>query len=118
MPTGSAWLTLNNTEHVRQAVRNLNGTMIAGHTIIANPAEDPLDGVLYHRARGLKGRQEAENRGLTGDGPSGGLTQSGKNVVLYGLPGRMSGEAVGYYLKGYKIAGATKTSKPITKVEV
>lgn len=118
VPTGTAWVTLTGNEFVRRAAQNLDGAVLAGHTVSAAPAEDGIDSEIRPRTRGARGREEAAERGLVmGDGPSGGITGSGKNVVLYGLPGKMTAEAAGYYLKAFKLAG-NSGSKDIVKLEV
>lgn len=81
----------------------------------------PVDKVgrdFLPRTRGVKGRMDAVQRGIfLGNGPGGGITDSGKNAVLYGLPGRMTEEAAGYYLKNFKLASSSGT-KDIVKLEV
>ena len=70
------------------------------------------------RMRGVRGREQAAQRGLvSGNGPNGGVTGSGKNVVIYGLPGKMTEEAAGYYLKSFKLAGLAG-DKDIVKLDV
>lgn len=60
----------------------------------------------FFRRRGVEGRQEAANRGLlTGDGPDGGLASNGKNVILWGLPGRLDPQTLKAYLKRFTLSG-------------
>ena len=71
------------------------------------------------RMRGNMGRVEATRRGIvSGDGPNGGITNNTKSVVLYGLPGKMSVEALTYFLKSYKLADPTPDTKEIVKMEL
>ena len=58
------------------------------------------------RSRGLKGREEASERSLvTGNGSQGGITDGGRSVLLSGLPGKITPEAVRRFLKNYKLMG-------------
>lgn len=117
-PTGSAWVYLTNSAFSRPAIQSINGSVLAGHEVSAHQAEDDTED-LPLRIRGVKGRAEAADRGIiTGNGPSGGLLGGSSNVVLYGLPGKMSTEATGYYLKSFKLAGASPESKDIVKVDM
>ena len=71
------------------------------------------------RIRGAKGRIEAAQRGIVaGDGPNGGITSNNKSVVLYGLPGKMTVEALTYYLKSFKLADPAPESKEIVKMDL
>jgi hypothetical protein len=70
------------------------------------------------RRRGAEGRQEAANRGLlTGDGPDGGLASNGKNVIMWGLPGKLEPEYLKSYLKRFTLSGK-KGEEEITKLEL
>ena len=58
------------------------------------------------RSRGLKGREEASERSIiSGNGSQGGITDLGRSVLLSGLPGRISTDAVRRYLKDYSLMG-------------
>jgi hypothetical protein len=58
------------------------------------------------RSRGLKGREEASERSIViGNGCQGGITDVGRSVLLSGLPGKITTEAVRRYLKNYKLMG-------------
>jgi hypothetical protein len=58
------------------------------------------------RSRGQKGREEASERSIvTGTGCQAGITDVGKSVLLSGLPGKISTEAVRRYLKNYSLMG-------------
>jgi hypothetical protein len=58
------------------------------------------------RSRGLKGREEASERSIvSGNGSQGGITDVGRSVVLSGLPGRISTDAVRRYLRDYSLMG-------------
>jgi hypothetical protein len=85
----------------------------------------PLDVVLTGsldnipgRSRGAKGRENAMNRGvITGNGPDAGVRERGKNVVVWGLPGRLTPEDLREYLKGFRLAGSTSGEHDIIKIE-
>jgi len=58
------------------------------------------------RSRGIKGREEASERSIvSGTGSQGGITDVGRSVLLSGLPGRISTNAVRRYLKDYSLMG-------------
>jgi hypothetical protein len=58
------------------------------------------------RSRGLKGREEASERSIVfGNGSQGGITDVGRSVLLSGLPGKISTNAVRQYLKDYSLIG-------------
>ena len=77
----------------------------------------PLDNIPG-RSRGIKGRENAANRGaVTGSGPDAGVREHGKNVVIWGLPGRLSPEGLKEYLKGFRLAGSTNDEPDIIKIE-
>ena len=92
--------------------------MLAGHEITAAPSLHNASDNFFRR-RGERGRGEAVERGVvTGDGPSGGITGSGKSVVLYGLPGKMTEEGVSFFVRSFKLAGmAPKKEKDIVKLD-
>ena len=58
------------------------------------------------RSRGLKGREEASERSIVlGNGSQGGITDIGRSVVLSGLPGKITTDALRRYLKDYNLMG-------------
>ncbi|KIP09604.1 hypothetical protein PHLGIDRAFT_18577 [Phlebiopsis gigantea 11061_1 CR5-6] len=117
IPSGSAWVTVTNPIHLRKAVQNLHGAVIAGHPVSAAPVSDTGRDAVS-RMRGARGREEAAQRGvINGNGPNGGVTGGGKNVVIYGLPGKMTEEATGYFLQSFKLAGSAD-DKDIVKLDV
>lgn len=116
-PTGSAHIHLSDSAFLRNSVSALQGAMLAAHEVKAAPASPDEDDPRPLRIRGAQGRLEAAERGQLGDGPGGGVTGHGSSVVLYGLPGKMSTDAVWHYLSGYKLGGSTKQGKDIVKLE-
>lgn len=117
-PTGKAWIELTNPNFVNRASRALNGGMVGGNLIEATPAK-PFVEASHHRVRGVKGRLEAAERGLiTGNGPAGGVKDSARGVVIWGLPGKMTPDSLKDYLKNFKLAGLEAGKVPIIKLEV
>jgi hypothetical protein len=55
------------------------------------------------RVRGVKGRADALNRGLLGNGPSAGFP-SGTTVTVVGLPGKTTVENFMKLLRGFQLA--------------
>jgi len=77
----------------------------------------PLEN-LAGRSRGVKGREEAMNRGtLDGNGPDAGVRERGKNVVVWGLPGKLTTDQLREYLKNYRLAGTGGGREEILKLE-
>lgn len=57
------------------------------------------------RTRGLTGRQEAAQKGLIdGKGPNGGTSGNGKNVILWGLPGKLFPDGLKSYLRSFRLS--------------
>lgn len=85
----------------------------------------PLDVAITHslddipgRSRGAKGREDAMKRGvITGNGPDAGVRERGKNVVLWGLPGKLASEALREHLKKFRLAGSASGEEDIIKLE-
>ena len=70
------------------------------------PRTTPAPSESRTRSRGLKGREEASERSIiTGNGSQGGITDGGRGVLLSGLPGKITTDAVRRYLKNYKLMG-------------
>jgi hypothetical protein len=114
MPTESAFLTLTRTEFLRNNLRALEKVTISCFPIYAQPALPPI---LPGRPRGAQGRAEAKDRGLiTGTGPHGGVLNRGKNVTVWGLPGKLGPEALEGLLKGFKVAGAEAGRPEVVKI--
>lgn len=58
------------------------------------------------RMRGLKGKDMAAKRGyFDGNGPRGGIKNSGTNVVIWGVPGKMSPDSLKELLCDFNLAG-------------
>lgn len=82
----------------------LTQARIFGHQLTPRTTRPPLEPPT--RSRGLKGREEASERAIvSGIGSQGGITDVGKSVLLSGLPGKISTEAVRRFLKNYSLMG-------------
>jgi len=69
------------------------------------------------RTRGSVGRQEAANKGLVdGNGPNGGTSGHGKNVIMWGLPGKLPPDGLRNYLRAFRLSGASGQEN-IVKIE-
>ncbi|GBE81919.1 hypothetical protein BKA93DRAFT_819367 [Sparassis latifolia] len=118
LPTQKAFIELHSPLYLQSSLKNLKNAVVGGSQIYSYPSQDPTGG-RPDRTRGIKGRAEAAERGIiTGNGPAGGLTSQGKNVVMSGLPGRMTAEALREFLKGYKLAGSEGGKKEVVKMDV
>lgn len=57
------------------------------------------------RTRGPTGRGEAANKGLVnGNGPNGGTSGNGKNVIVWGLPGKLPPGSLKNYLRAFRLS--------------
>ena len=114
-PTGAAILSFTRPEFVPAAVKALDKALLSGKTLGARPAE-----VLHDipRGRGVQGALEAAQRGVVhGNGPDAGLTGGGKNVVIWGLPGKMYASSLIEQLRGFKLAGAEQGRPVVIKLD-
>ena len=69
------------------------------------------------RARGSVGRQEAVNKGLIdGNGPNGGTPGHGKNVIMWGLPGKLPPDGLRNYLRAFRLSDVSD-QESIVKIE-
>jgi len=80
-PTGNAWLKLTSPELLNANLRALDNATVSSSPISAASSEAPP---IPDRMRGLKGKDVAAKRGyFDGNGPRGGIKNSGKNVVIW-----------------------------------
>ncbi|KAI0046706.1 hypothetical protein FA95DRAFT_1493596 [Auriscalpium vulgare] len=101
-PTGSAFVTLTHSDFLRPALKALQRVVWFAHPIAAYPTEAPK----VERMRGGKGRDEAADRDIvSGTGSGLTLSDNGRNVILSGLPARITDEKLRALLKGYRLAG-------------
>ena len=114
-PTGQGFISFSRPEYAYAALKNFKQAVVGGKTVQARAVDTPL---FIPRSRGTKGVLEAARRGaITGNGPSGGVTGSGRNVVMYGLPGRLYAETLVDILRSFKLAGSEYGKEVIVKLE-
>ncbi|KAI0797931.1 hypothetical protein C8Q75DRAFT_801839 [Abortiporus biennis] len=114
-PTGTAYIALTQSDFVPSAVKNLRGSILGGLRVKANHSVPPD---VQRRSRGVKGRAEAAERGLvTGEGLGAGVASCGKSVVVYGLPGKMTVDAMKAFLKIFNLAETDNGEQSVVKIE-
>ena len=75
------------------------GVPLKARPVMLNDADATLP-----RARGDKGREEADARGaIRGDGPHGGVANGGKNVTIWGFPGKTGTASVEYIIRDFDL---------------
>ncbi|KZO95165.1 hypothetical protein CALVIDRAFT_179483 [Calocera viscosa TUFC12733] len=100
--TPGAWLKFENQQDMHAALQHIGGRkfQITAQDILAIPTPAPSDAV--QRSRGFRGRAIAAQKGsIHGNGPDAGTRSMGRDVVLYGLPGKIEPEDVLAALKGF-----------------
>ncbi|THH18500.1 hypothetical protein EW146_g2500 [Bondarzewia mesenterica] len=101
-PSGSAWLTVSHRDFLRRAIVMLRNSTLFGLPISADTAREPIGPPA--RSRGEKGRMEGARRGLVnGNGSRGGIWETGKSVVVWGMPGRIATDGMRSFLRSYKL---------------
>ncbi|KAH9997641.1 hypothetical protein BJV77DRAFT_983706 [Russula vinacea] len=96
--------TLAQPSVLPKALAALQQVRFFGHPLTPRTTKPPSEPRM--RSRGLKGREEASERSIvSGTGSQAGITDLGKSVLLSGLPGRISPEAMRRYLKNYSLMG-------------
>ncbi|KAH9951225.1 hypothetical protein B0H21DRAFT_269749 [Amylocystis lapponica] len=118
LPTGKAYVTLTQPDFVPSALRSLKGTIVGGAMIEAGSVrEDQVHRPT--RTRGARGRAQAAERGIMdGNGVGAGVTSTGRSVVLSGLPGKLTPDALKEFLKSFKLAGHDNDKREIVKLEI
>lgn len=117
LPTGRAYLTLTHPDLLRRNLTALQNATVAGISVTAQSAPPPSQSTPP-RTRGVKGRSEAAERGLiTGNGPRGGIVNPGRNVVVWGLPGKMTTGELRDYLRGMGFSWVGPGKEEIVKLE-
>ncbi|OBZ75045.1 hypothetical protein A0H81_04246 [Grifola frondosa] len=115
-PSGRAYITVNDPMHLPSTLKALQSSMLGGK-MTSSTSRDPPN--LPPRNRGAEGRAEAAERGLiTGNGPDAGVTNGGRNVVMWGLPSRITQENVRDMLKSFKLAGFEGGQEEMVKLEM
>ncbi|KAI0647112.1 hypothetical protein C8Q79DRAFT_1009253 [Trametes meyenii] len=114
-PSGEGLLSFTRPEYAAAAYKALNNAVVGGKTVKARTISNVLK---PPRARGPQGLLEAGQRGaITGNGPSGGVTGAGRNVVLYGLPGRLPPSTLADNLRDFKLASTEYGREVVVKLE-
>lgn len=115
-PSGKALITLTRHEFLRDNLRALEKLTLCGIPVKAQ-AIDFQEGGLP-RSRGSKGRAEASARGaIQGNGPRGNFPNTERNVVIWGLPGKLSTQELEDKLRGFTLARTQKGHATIVKLE-
>src|SRR6266550_1255968 len=103
-PTGTALISLNGPDTLQENLRLLQNALVAGNPLKAQPAMLNDADTMLPRARGDKGREEAAIRGaLRGDGPHAGISNGGKNVTIWGFPGKTGAASVEYIIRDFDL---------------
>ena len=117
IPTGRAYLALISSDYLNYNIQALKNATVSSMPISA-ASSDPPHNVLQ-RTRGAGGLHEAANRGIvTGNGARGGLSSEGRNVVLWGLPGKMTSDSLKSFLHNFRLAGSEGGKKEIIKLNL
>ena len=112
-PTGTAYLSLSSSSSMHRNLRMLNKATMTSLPLRATAVPDPSIG----RTRGSVGREEASNKGLvTGNGPNGGTSGNGKNVIIWGLPGKLPPDGLRNYLRPFRLS-CLSGQESIVKIE-
>ncbi|RDB24265.1 hypothetical protein Hypma_008713 [Hypsizygus marmoreus] len=115
-PSGRALITLTQSDFMQENLRALNRLTIAG--IPAKAQAIYYNEAVSNRTRGVKGRAEAVERGFPlGTGPWGNYPNHERNVVIWGLPGKLTVDALeANALEGFKVARSKDGKAMIIKV--
>jgi len=112
---GQAYLRFSSPEDVNAAMQRIGGRgrfQITAQDIICAPVPQPDS--LVRRQRGIQGRAIAAQKGKTlGNGPDAGTSSRGRDVVLYGLPGKIEAEDVFAALTGFEINSKSRETTDI-----
>ena len=114
LPTGTAYLSLSSTNSMGRNLRMLAKATMSSLPLRASAVPNPFP---VGRMRGSEGRQEAADRGLIdGNGPGGGTSGNGKNVVIWGLPGKLPPDGLRNYLRAFRLSEASYQEN-VVKIE-
>ena len=113
-PTGTAYLSLSSQNSMPRNLRMLNRASMSSLPLRATAVPNPFP---IGRMRGSDGREEASNKGLvTGNGPNGGTSGHGRNVIMWGLPGKLPPDGLRNYLRAFQLSD-TSGRENIVKIE-
>lgn len=116
IPTGRAYLALASSDYLDSNLQALKNATVSSIPISAASSDTPAN--IPRRTRGIQGMQEAVDRGvITGNGARGGLSSEGQNVVLWGLPGKMTSDGLKTFLHSFRLAGSEGGKKEIIRLE-
>lgn len=113
-PTGTAYLSLSSQNSIPRNLRMLKKATISSLPLRATAVPNPFP---TGRTRGTVGRNEAANKGLVdGNGPNGGTSGHGKNVIIWGLPGKLPPDGLRNYLRAFRLSDVGN-QESIVKIE-
>ncbi|TDL24812.1 hypothetical protein BD410DRAFT_62505 [Rickenella mellea] len=117
MPDGRAIVTLTHPKFFHHAIDALTNSTISAVRIEPRQKPATLEEMTPNRLRGARGRAEAAERGiLDGTGPGAGISAKGKEVVMWGLPGRLATSALVSYLQSKKLVREDAHGQPAYEV--
>jgi hypothetical protein len=113
-PNGTAYLSLSSPNSMLRNLRMLNKATLSSLPLRATAVPSPFSA---GRTRGAVGRKEAADKGLVnGNGPNGGTSGNGKNVVMWGLPGKLPPDGLRNYLRAFRLSDVSG-QESIVKIE-
>ena len=113
-PTGTAYLSLSSQNSIPRNLRMLKKATISSLPLRATAVPNPFP---TGRTRGTVGRNEAANTGrVDGNGPNGGTSGHGKNVIIWGLPGKLPPDGLRNYLRAFRLSDVSN-QESIVKIE-
>lgn len=122
IPTHRAILEISDPILTQSALKALQGATVASMPVYPRvKSEEQVDAPTPVRHRGMRGREDAVERGAVlqvGDGPNGRLSAatSGRNVVVYGLPGNTRPAVLREYLRGFSFAANEPEKTQVQKL--
>lgn len=112
--TGTAYLSLSSQNSMARNLRLLRDATMSSLSLSATTVPNPFS---VGRMRGSLGREEAAKKGLIdGNGPNGGTSGNGKNVIMWGLPGKLPPDGLRNYLRAFRLSDESG-QESIVKIE-
>ncbi|KAK2460584.1 hypothetical protein APHAL10511_007054 [Amanita phalloides] len=116
-PTGTAMVSLTRPDFLKKNLQLLENISISGIPLKSRPRLLDDAYMTLPRARGEKGREEADQRGtLNGDGPRAGIRDDGRTVTVWGYPGKTESAAVEFLVRDYDVARKRSGEADVRKV--
>ncbi|KAI5121679.1 hypothetical protein M0805_002755 [Coniferiporia weirii] len=113
MPTGRAYIEMIHARHAENVAKRMRDSQMT--TLQVKSYHAPV--LRPPRMRGERGRAEAASRAvLEGNGMGGGVGAKAWDVVLWGIPGTMSAQALRYYLRRVELVGVNPNGEPKCEV--